>query len=40
MTPIAMNGTPFSLVGPQIVRALREGEATVMLGVPRLYEAV
>ena len=31
---------PFSLVGPQIVRALREGEATVMLGVPRLYEAV
>jgi long-chain acyl-CoA synthetase len=31
---------PFSLVGPQIVRALQEGEATVMLGVPRLYEAV
>ncbi|AHE98731.1 AMP-binding protein [Thioalkalivibrio paradoxus] len=31
---------PFSLVGPQIVRALRDGEATVMLGVPRLYEAV
>ncbi|TVP80291.1 AMP-binding protein [Thioalkalivibrio sp.] len=31
---------PFSLVGPQIVRGLREGEATVMLGVPRLYEAV
>jgi long-chain acyl-CoA synthetase len=31
---------PFSLVGPQIVRALREGGATVMLGVPRLYEAV
>ncbi len=31
---------PFSLVGAQIVRALREGEATVMLGVPRLYEAV
>ncbi len=36
-TPIIV---PFSLVGPQIVRALREGEATVMLGVPRLYEAV
>ncbi len=31
---------PFSLVGPQIVRALRDGEATVMLGVPRLYEAI
>jgi len=31
---------PFSMVGPQIVRALREGEATVMLGVPRLYEAI
>ena len=43
LTPLAL-GTPiivpFSLVGPQIVRALREGEATVMLGVPRLYEAV
>ncbi|MFW6191190.1 MAG: AMP-dependent synthetase/ligase, partial [Thiohalospira sp.] len=32
--------TPFSLVGPQIVRALREGKATVMLGVPGLYEAM
>ncbi|TVP85298.1 MAG: AMP-dependent synthetase [Thioalkalivibrio sp.] len=31
---------PFSLVGPQIVRGLQEGEATVMLGVPRLYEAI
>jgi long-chain acyl-CoA synthetase len=43
LTPLTL-GTPiivpFSLVGPQIVRALREGEATVMLGVPRLYEAV
>lgn len=35
--PIIM---PYSLVGPQIVRALREGEATLMLGVPRLYEAI
>ncbi|MDR9439057.1 MAG: AMP-binding protein [Halomonas sp.] len=35
--PIVM---PFSMVGPQIVRALREGEATVMLAVPRLYEAI
>lgn len=31
---------PFSLVGPQILRALREGDATLMLAVPRLYEAV
>lgn len=35
--PIVM---PYSLVGPQVVRALREGEATLMLGVPRLYEAL
>ena len=43
LIPLALGATiliPFSLVGPQIVRALREGEATVMLGVPRLYEAV
>lgn len=31
---------PFSLVGPQILRALSEGEVTVMLAVPRLYEAI
>ncbi len=31
---------PYSLVGPQILRALREGKATAMIGVPRLYEAV
>ena len=31
---------PYSLVGPQILRALQEGEATAMLGVPRLYEAI
>ena len=35
--PIVM---PHSLVGPQIIRALREGEATIILGVPRLYEAL
>ena len=43
LVPLALGApliVPFSLVGPQIVRALREGEATVMLGVPRLYEAV
>ncbi|MFP4084578.1 MAG: AMP-binding protein [Desulfonatronovibrio sp.] len=36
-TPVIV---PFSLVGPQIMRALREGKATAMLGVPRLYQAI
>ncbi len=43
LIPLSLGATiviPFSLVGPQIVRALREGEATVMLGVPGLYEAM
>jgi long-chain acyl-CoA synthetase len=31
---------PSSLTGPQLVRALREGEATLMVGVPRLYGAL
>ncbi|MCW8964433.1 MAG: AMP-binding protein, partial [Gammaproteobacteria bacterium] len=31
---------PYSLTGPQVVRALREGGATVMVGVPRLYSAM
>ncbi len=31
---------PYSLVGPQILRALRQGKANAMLGVPRLYEAI
>ena len=31
---------PQSLTGPQLVRALREGEATLIVGVPRLYEAL
>jgi long-chain acyl-CoA synthetase len=35
--PIVM---PRSLTGPQMVRALREGEATLIVGVPRLYEAL
>jgi long-chain acyl-CoA synthetase len=35
--PIVM---PKSLTGPQMVRALREGEATLIVGVPRLYEAL
>ncbi|ANB03456.1 AMP-binding protein [Ectothiorhodospira sp. BSL-9] len=43
LTPLTLGApliVPYSLVGPQIVRALRDGEATVMLGVPRLYEAI
>lgn len=35
--PIVM---PRSLTGPEIIRALREGEATMVLGVPRLYGAL
>ena len=30
---------PFSLTGPQLLRALSEGEATAIVGVPRLYSA-
>jgi long-chain acyl-CoA synthetase len=43
LIPLTLGATilmPFSLVGPQIVRALKEGEATVMLGVPRLFEEI
>lgn len=31
---------PYSLTGPQVLRALNEGEATVVIGVPRLYTAL
>ncbi|MFP4473448.1 MAG: AMP-binding protein [Candidatus Omnitrophota bacterium] len=31
---------PQALTGPQIMRALSEGETTVMVGVPRLYRAL
>ena len=43
ITPLALGATivlPYSMLGPQIVRALREGDATIILGVPRLYEAL
>jgi long-chain acyl-CoA synthetase len=43
LTPLAA-GLPIilpqSLTGPQLVRALREGEATLIVGVPRLYSAL
>ncbi|HSO07680.1 MAG TPA: AMP-binding protein, partial [Pelomicrobium sp.] len=31
---------PHALTGPEVVRAIREGEATVVIGVPRLYRAM
>src|SRR5215211_2250709 len=31
---------PHSLIGPQMVRALKEGEVSVIAGVPRLYSAL
>lgn len=31
---------PHALTGPQIVRALQEGKATIIVGVPRLYNAL
>ena len=43
LTPLA-SGLPIilpqSLTGPQLVRALREGKATLIVGVPRLYGAL
>jgi long-chain acyl-CoA synthetase len=31
---------PHALTGPQLARALREGDVTVMIGVPRLFSAL
>jgi long-chain acyl-CoA synthetase len=31
---------PQSLTGPQLVRALKQGEVTAILGIPRLYQAL
>ncbi len=43
LTPLAAGlpiVLPQSLTGPQLVRALREGEVTLIVGVPRLYGAL
>jgi long-chain acyl-CoA synthetase len=43
LVPLALGLTivlPQSLIGPQIVRALKEGEVSVIAGVPRLYSAL
>jgi long-chain acyl-CoA synthetase len=43
LTPLAAGlpiVLPWSITGPQIVRALREGEVSLIVGVPRLYEAL
>ena len=43
LAPLALGLTlvhPYALTGPQMLRALREGRVTVLLGVPRLYDAL
>jgi long-chain acyl-CoA synthetase len=43
LTPLAAGlpiVLPQSLTGPQLVRALSEGEATLIVGIPRLYDAL
>ncbi|MFP4314630.1 MAG: AMP-binding protein [Desulfovibrionales bacterium] len=43
LVPLSLGLTivlPRSLTGPQIIRALGEGDVTVILGVPRLYSAM
>lgn len=43
LLPLALGLTivlPYALTGPQIVRALQEGKATINIGVPRLYDAL
>jgi long-chain acyl-CoA synthetase len=43
LVPLALGLTivlPQSLTGPQLVRALKEGEVSVITGVPRLYSAL
>jgi long-chain acyl-CoA synthetase len=43
LTPLAAGVPvifPLSLTGPELLRALREGKATFLVGVPRMYEAL
>ncbi|ADE16133.1 AMP-dependent synthetase and ligase [Nitrosococcus halophilus Nc 4] len=43
LAPLALGLTlvlPQSLTGPQIIRALRQGQVTFVVGVPRLYSAL
>jgi len=43
LTPLAMGlpiVLPQTLTGPQLMRALRDGEVTTIVGVPRLYRAL
>ena len=43
LTPLAAGATlilPAGISGPEIARALRDGRATAMIGVPRLYDAL
>lgn len=43
LTPLAFGlplVLPQALTGPQLIRALREGDVTIIVGVPRIYRAV
>lgn len=43
LTPISLGLTliiPYALTGPQLMRALHHGKVTVIIGVPRLYQAM
>lgn len=43
LTPLAFGlpiVLPQALTGPQLIRALREGDVTIIIGVPRIYRAV
>lgn len=43
LTPLSLGlqlVLPYSLTGPQMVRALNEGNVTIVIGVPRMYRAL